>query len=157
MHLNKSASQLEIQVLKISMQNFMCPFNVLMLTCQCKVNIFWMIHINKLLNMLCKPFLTPHKVQWWYLTNFPIHMFKWCQITIHNKFVNIFKFCEEKAWYNFPLGIWTQIIFMKNKNNITIKSNEFSFPSRPKFVSIQQKSSRKKNYQNLWYYVKQKK
>jgi hypothetical protein len=32
---------------------------------------------------------------------------------------------------------------MKNKNNITIKSNEFSFSSHP-FVSTQQKSSRKK-------------
>ncbi len=60
MHPNKSANKiLEIQVLKISMQNSMCPFIVMMLTCQCNVNIFWMIHINKLLNMLCKPIFNP--------------------------------------------------------------------------------------------------
>jgi len=35
--------------------------------------------------------------------------------------------CGKKAWYNFALGIWTQIIFIKN-NYLTI-SNEFSFPS----------------------------
>jgi len=50
---------LEIQVPKTSMQNFMCPFIVMMLTCQCSVNIFWRIHINKLFNMLCKPFSNP--------------------------------------------------------------------------------------------------
>jgi hypothetical protein len=40
MHLDKSVSKLEIQVLKISMQNFMCPFIVMMLTHQCNVNEF---------------------------------------------------------------------------------------------------------------------
>jgi hypothetical protein len=57
MHPDRSASKiLEIQVLKTNMQNFMCPFIVMLLICQCSVNIFWMIHINKLLNVLCKPF-----------------------------------------------------------------------------------------------------
>jgi len=60
MHLDRSASKiLEFQVPKTSMQNFMCPFIVVMLTCQCSINIFWIIHINKLLNMLCKPFFNP--------------------------------------------------------------------------------------------------
>jgi hypothetical protein len=36
---------------------------------------------------------------------------------------------------------------MKNNNNITIKSNEFSFPPRP-FVSTQQKSLRKEITKN---------
>jgi hypothetical protein len=99
MHHDKNANKiLEIQVPKSSMQNFMCPFIVMMLTCQCSVNIFWRIHINKLFNLLCKPFLIPHKVQRWNLTNFPIHMFEECKITTHNKFVNIFKLCEERAW-----------------------------------------------------------
>jgi hypothetical protein len=60
MHLDRSAKLfLEIQVPKTSMQNFMCPFIVMMLTCQCNVNIFWRIHITKLFSMLCKPFFNP--------------------------------------------------------------------------------------------------
>jgi hypothetical protein len=57
MHLDKTANNLEIRVFKTSMQNFMCPFTVMMLICH-SVNKFWMIHI-KLFNMLCKHFLNP--------------------------------------------------------------------------------------------------
>jgi hypothetical protein len=51
---NINASNLEIQVLKTSMQNFMCPFIVMALICY-SVNKFWTIHF-KLLNVLCKLF-----------------------------------------------------------------------------------------------------
>jgi hypothetical protein len=33
MHRDKSASNLEIQIFKSNMKNFMCPFIVMMLTC----------------------------------------------------------------------------------------------------------------------------
>jgi hypothetical protein len=109
MHLGRSANKLEIQVLRTSMQNFMCPFIVMMLTWQCSVNIFWMIHINKLINMLYKPFFNPpqgsmmvfNKISYPYvwMSFICVCLFHQvsCQITIHSKFVNIFKFCEKKA------------------------------------------------------------
>ncbi len=107
--------------------------------------------------MLCKPFFNPpqssmmvfnisHSYVWMIFVCVCV-FYHWSFTSNHNSlqiwsFVNLC-ICEEKAWYNFPLGVWTQIIFMKNKNNITIKSNEFSFPLCP-FFSTQQKSSRKK-------------
>ncbi len=77
MHLDKSVSKLENQVLKISMQSFMCSFIVMMLTHQCSVNIFWMIHINKLFNMFYKPFFKPPQSSMMVFNKFFHHMFEW--------------------------------------------------------------------------------
>jgi len=53
---------------------------------------------------------------------------------------------EDLVESSVQFSIWNlkQIIFMKNNNNITITSNEFSFPSHPN-----KNPQKEKNHQNL--------